>query len=265
MELYDQHVHSNFSFDSPTEMEAQFDRALELGLKGVTITEHFSVDPLDVSYGVLRYEEYRKRVTACQQKYAGKLEIGCGLEIGEPHLEKCRQVLDETLQHMDLDFVIGSVHNIGSVKLSLYKKDKTKDEFYTNYFKEIFQMVEKADFDIVGHMDLSKRYGFETFGNYDFKQYKDIITQILQVVIERGKGIEINTSGFRNKVGICYPSPQIVQLYHDLGGKYITLGSDAHTPDVLAYGFDRAVKILKDAGFTQYYHYRKHQPVPVQI
>lgn len=265
MELYDQHVHSNFSFDSQTEMESQFEQALKLGLKGVTITEHFSVDPLDVSYGVLRYAEYRERVTACQKKYAGRLSIGCGLEIGEPHLTKCRQVLDETLKQMELDFIIGSVHNIGSVKLSLYKRDKTKNEFYTNYFQEILQMVKTADFDIVGHMDLSKRYGFESFGNYDFEQYKEVITEILKTVIERNKGIEINTSGFRNKVGICYPSPQIVQLYHDLGGKHITLGSDAHTPDVLAYDFDRAVKILKDAGFTHYDHYLQHQPIPVAL
>ena len=81
MERYDQHVHSSYSFDSQERLEDECEAALQRGLRGITFTEHFSVDPLDVSYGVLRYDAYRQAVTDCQKKYRGRLQIGCGLEI----------------------------------------------------------------------------------------------------------------------------------------------------------------------------------------
>lgn len=265
MERYDQHVHSAYSFDSKERLEDECEAALQKGLQGITFTEHFSVDPLDVSYGVLRYDAYRQAVTDCQDKYRGRLHIGCGLEIGEPHLKKCEADLKQAVQSMQLDFIIGSIHNIGSVKLRTFQKGKTKDEIYTQYFQEILMMAETADIDVIGHLDLAKRYAFEVVGNYDFSEYRDRIAKILSVVIDRGLGIEINTSGWRNSVGVCYPSPEVIRLYHDLGGRYITISSDAHKNEDIASSWDRARQVLLEAGFDQYFYYEDRKPHAVSL
>lgn len=265
MKKYDQHVHSSFSFDSKELLENECHEAIRKDLQGLTITEHFSVDPLDVSYGVLQYDAYHQKVMECREQYGGKLQLGCGLEIGEPHLEKCREDLSKALQYMELDFIIGSVHNIGSVKLRNFQKGKSKQEIYEQYFNEILLMVQSADIDVIGHMDLAKRYAFEIVGNYDFHDYKDQIAEILECAIRRDIGIELNTSGWRNSVGISYPSLEVVKLYHDLGGRYITIGSDAHKNEDLASGLERALALLQQAGFRQYYHYWKRTPYPIDL
>ena len=179
MQGIDMHTHSRYSFDSFFEPEDQCEAALQVGLGGLCFTEHFSMDELDVSYDFLEYSQYRQAITNCQQKYKGRLWIGCGLEIGEPHLNKCCQQLDKARQNMDLDFVIGSVHNIGSVTLIDYlKAGRSKDEYYHDYFAEVLQMVQVADIDVVGHLDLAARYGFDEIGDYNFEQYKPVLTII---------------------------------------------------------------------------------------
>lgn len=265
MERYDQHVHSAYSFDSKEHLEDECEAALQKGLQGITFTEHFSVDPLDVSYGVLRYDAYRQAVMDCQRMYRGRLQIGCGLEIGEPHLKKCESDLKEAMDSMQLDFIIGSIHNIGSVKLREFQKGKTKDEIYAQYFHEVLTMAETADIDVIGHLDLAKRYAFDVVGNYDFLEYRDCIAAILSVVINRGLGIEINTSGWRNSVAICYPSPEVIHLYHDMGGRYITIGSDAHKCSDIANGWVRARNVLQEAGFKQYCYYQGRKPYFVPL
>lgn len=166
---------------------------------------------------------------------------------------------------MTLDFVFGSVHNIGSVKLRRFMESKTKDEAYAAYFREVLQMVQSTDIDVIGHLDLAKRYFFPRFGDYAFAEYRGIITEILQTAIARGIGIEINTSGYRNAVGVPYPSPDVLTLYRDLGGRRITIGSDAHSADVLAKDFDRACDMLRAAGFRTYNRYIAREPHPVAL
>lgn len=260
MKLYDQHVHSMFSFDGKEELVSTARKAREKGLAGITFTEHFDVDPLDVSFDYLPYDVYHRTIEKMREELGEGIFLGRGLEIGEPHLAAYRKDLAKALAPMQLDFIIGSVHNIGSVKLSKYLSGREKDAFYTAYFKEVTEMAKCADIDVVGHLDLAKRYGHPVFGTYDFGWHQGEIAELLQVVVDRGIGIEINTSGFRNSVGIPYPSLEVLKLYRSLGGKYITLGSDAHESKYLAADFQQAIALLKQAGFVAYYCYCSRMP-----
>ncbi len=223
------------------------------------------MDDLDVSYGYMDYARYSQEIDRCREKYGDKLWLGRGMEIGEPHLDKCRSLLDKAVEEMNLDFIIGSVHNIGSVKMRLFLQGKSNEELYHDYFAEILTMVQKADFDVVGHLDLAKRYAFKELGNYDFAAFRDILTEILTEVIRQGKGIEINTSGWRNAVDEPHPSLEVLQLYHELGGKYITIGSDAHDTKNMASYFTQAADLLKQAGFQEYHYYVQRMPVAVKL
>ena len=265
MEQYDMHVHSRFSFDGKDELPKECAAARERGIAGLCFTEHFSVDPADVSYGVRDVLASCQQVQRCRKIYGISLWIGFGLEIGEPQLAQYSNDLAAALRKVPLDYIIGSVHNICSRKLRLFMQEKTKAEVYATYFNEVLSMVQTARIDVVGHLDLMKRYAFSLFGNYSFADYENVLTQILQCVISRGIGIEINTSGWRNAVQEPYPSREVLQLYKRLGGIYITIGSDAHTAEHLATDFLRAQEILRQCGFTEIYYYEKHIPKAVSL
>ena len=259
MNRVDMHVHSRFSFDGKSDMLEECKVAMDKGLSGICFTDHFSVDPLDVSYGVLDYDAYRKEANACQTIYEGKLQIGCGLEISEPHLKKYVQDLQQALRGMRLDFIIGSVHNINSCKLRVFMVGKSKEEIYHAYFREVLKMVDMADIDVLGHLDLAKRYAFDVVGNYSFADYEDEISAILHCLVQRNIGLEINTSGWRNSVNESYPSVDVLKLYRSLGGKYITLASDAHRAEDVAAGFSYAVRTLRKIGFEEGCFYTARQ------
>lgn len=265
MEIFDQHNHSSFSFDSDTSVEEKCRGAIKLGLAGICLTEHFSVDELDVSFGYLDYGAYHRQVEECREKYGDMLWLGRGMEIGEPHLDKCRRELDRQVSGMELDLIIGSVHNIGSRKLRLFQQGKSRQELYRDYFKEMLAMVRTADFDVVGHLDLAKRYAFKELGSYAPDEFADLLKELLGEIITRQKGIELNTSGWRNDVGEPYPSLEVLKMYRQLGGRYITIGSDAHDAANIAGDFERAVQLLQAAGFTEYYRYEKRRPCLVRL
>ena len=99
-------------------------------------------------------------------------------------------------------------------------------------------------------MDLLNRYDLQ--GEYPFDKVKDIITDILKIVIKDVKGIEVNTSSYRYHLKDTTPSQDILKLYKELGGRIITIGSDSHQADQLGSYIEETKEMLKQLGY-QYY------------
>ncbi len=99
-------------------------------------------------------------------------------------------------------------------------------------------------------IDYVVRYGPTRNENYTYARYSDVIDEILRLLIERGKGIEINTGGFKYGLGHPNPCEEILARYRELGGEIITVGADAHAPEHVGFAFEKVPQILKDAGFT---------------
>ena len=110
-----------------------------------------------------------------------------------------------------------------------------------------------------------KRYAYDDFGNYNFSDYKDILSIILKKVIERNIGIEINTSGFRNSVKESYPSIEVLRLYKELGGEIITIGSDSHNTEDVSKGYLLAIDMLKNLKFENIFKFEKRNPIGIKI
>ncbi len=265
MEIIDYHVHSDNSFDGTANIYNICKSAIKKGISEICFTEHFSVDPTDVSYNVLDYNRYHKEIEECKEAFKNKLVIKEGLEIGEPYIPNLKDELNKQVKEMNLDFIIGSVHNINTLKLRTYIKGKNKKEIYEDYFKEIYKLAEDSDIDVVGHLDLMKRYAYDDFGNYNFNDYKDILSIILKKVIERNIGIEINTSGFRNSVKESYPSIEVLRLYKELGGEIITIGSDSHNTEDVFKGYLLAIDMLKNLKFENIFKFEKRNPIGIKI
>ena len=254
----DGHLHSFFSFDGKASMAEMAAGAFARDLSTITMTEHFSVCSFDPSYQVLEYENYSREISILQNQYQGKMEILKGMEIGEPHVQK--QDITTFLQDKRLDIIIGSLHNIGQLKLRQTMEGKERRQIYQDYFDALLLMVQEGDMDVIGHFDLMKRYAYTYIGGYEFLEFEEIIREILSVMVTRGIGLEINTSGWEQTVGECFPTMEIMCLYRQLGGEIITIGSDAHTPHRIGSGFDRVVQMLQAFQFSYYCSYKNRQP-----
>ena len=156
----------------------------------------------------------------------------------------------ELTEKYPFDFVIFSCHQVENKEYWRQEpqEGKTQLEYNRRYYQEILDVVKVyKDYSILGHLDVIKRYDKQ--GEIEFEKIQDLIEQIFEVVIADGKGIELNTSSRAYKLKSLMPSKEILKLYHDMGGKIITIGSDAHNADRIGDCVMESQKILKDIGF----------------
>ena len=114
---------------------------------------------------------------------------------------------------------------------------------------------------MLGHLDYVTRYGRNQAEEYSYAGFADIIDQILRYLIERGKGIELNTAGLKYGLPYAHPHIDILRRYRELGGEILTIGSDAHKPEHVAYDFYKVREILEMSGFRYYTEFVGRKPV----
>lgn len=260
--LWDTHMHCHFSGDSDTSPEDMIKTSIEKGLNGICFTDHLDYDYQEQP-GMfdLDVDSYYKEIISLQDKYKSVLPINFGIEMGlQPHVvEKNNKITKK----YPFDFVIGSSHVVHGIDpyYPNYYEGKTEDEAYLEYFESILENIATdADYDVYGHLDYVVRYGPHKNKYYSYKKYADIIDEILRQLIRHGKGIEINTAGF--KYGLNHPNPteEILHRYKELGGEIITIGADGHKPEHIAFDFDKVPDILKNAGFKYYTVFKERKP-----
>lgn len=264
----DYHCHTSFSSDSTSSLESMIEQAIKLGLTRLCITDHMDYDfPAQYELPfVFDPEEYFKTLTDAREKYKGQIQLLIGIECGlRPYLNHRYK---ELLAKYDFDFVIGSSHLVGDQ--DPYHKEYwdgiSEDDGIRNYFQTIIDnVVSGADFDVYGHLDYVVRYGPTKNENYPYEKFKDIIDELLTVIIKAGKGIEVNTAGYKYGLGHAHPQEDVIRRYLELGGKVITIGSDGHKPEHLAYDFDQAREMLLGLGVTHYTVFEKRKPIFVPL
>jgi len=159
--------------------------------------------------------------------------------------------------------VIGSVHlvNGSDPYFGELFRELGDEEGYRETWRQTVQNVRQiGDFDVLGHLDYVVRYGIEQEKEYSYRKFADEIDEILKILIERGKGLEVNTAGLKYGLPFAHPHPDILKRYRELGGEIITVGSDAHRPEHIAYEFAKIAEILQECGFRYYAEYRNRHP-----
>ena len=101
--------------------------------------------------------------------------------------------------------------------------------------------------------------------NYSILDYKDIIDEILMLLIQNGKGIECNTAGFKYGLGVPNPENYVLKRYHELGGEILTIGSDGHKPEHTAYAFDKVPALLESCGIRYYTVFHDRKPIMLPL
>jgi len=258
----DFHMHSSFSGDSDTPMEDMIRGSIARGLKSICFTEHHDPDfPVPDIVFTVDNPAYRSRLLELKEKYKDQIEILYGIEYGfQPHLA---EHFSNYIAEWPFDFIIGSSHSIYG--LDPYYPDTVEHiddrKLYRDYFESILYNLQNFDgFQVYGHMDYIVRYGSQRTKHYHVSDYMDLFDEIFRTAIHKGIGIELNTAGLKYGLGFAHPHPDILKRYRELGGEIITIGSDAHAPEHLAYSFDQASDILKSCGFSHYTIFRGRKP-----
>lgn len=264
----DNHVHTYFSTDSDTPMEDMLKNAIEKEFSSICFTDHMDYnfpsdgDTPEFLLDIVPYFEEMKRLS---EKYGDRIKIRRGIELGlkKDCLDKCISLTKE----YPFDFVIGSTHLVDNIDpyYDTFWNDTPEKSGILRYYETTLNNVNLgADFDVYGHIDYIIRYtpkmkqlksqglSDDTYINRLTSDSMDIIEQILKTLIYNGKGIEINTAGFKYGLGHPNPHEKILKLYCELGGEIITIGSDAHECKHLAYDFEKVPEILKKCGFRYY-------------
>lgn len=265
MILADFHVHSSHSEDSETPMEQQIEAGIKAGLRYMCFTEHMDRDfpgsDDDKKLFEVDTDSYYRNCMECREKYKDKIDIRFGIEYGcQSHL---RQHNEDYVNKYPFDFVIASQHLVDGTDVYYpeYFKGLAEHEAYLKYFEATLESICLFDgYDVFGHLDYIVRYGPNKNRDYHYEDYADVLDEILKQLIKRGRGIEINTAGFRKLSDEANPSREILKRYRDFGGEIITVGSDAHKSADVAGDFDRAEELLKDIGYEYYCIYKDRTP-----
>ena len=262
----DCHMHTRFSADSDAEVCSMLDAAVDKGLEAVCITDHIDYDfPATPDFPANSFQfdvdEYFATLTELKEKYKGKLDVRIGVEIGlQAHLGEAYKKLTESYP---FDFVIGSNHLVGGEDpyyRELFQRKKDTDA-YRQAFRESLENIEKVNsFDVLGHLDYIVRYGTHQAEAYSYQKFSDEIDAILKKIISMGKGIEMNMAGLKYGLGFPNPHPDVLRRYRELGGEIVTIGADAHSPQFVAYDFEKAESILSGCGFSYYAEFQGRKP-----
>ncbi|MBS7046501.1 MAG: histidinol-phosphatase HisJ family protein [Eubacterium sp.] len=266
----DFHTHSLFSSDSDAKPEENIKAAINLGLSSICFTEHNDFDfPPEDNKDVLfqlDFDNYISSIASIKELYSEQIPVYIGVEQG-----LCRSAADRINDYDKnhiLDFIIGSSHLVygNDPYYPKFWEGRNIDEVIYAYYESILDNLDTCNnFDIYGHIDYIIRYIPDKSYEYNYKNFSDIIDEVLKKIIYNGKGIEINTAGLRYGLNATNPSAEIVLRYRELGGEIITIGSDAHYSCDIGSGFDIAYDMLKSCNFKYYNIFRKRKPEFIQL
>ncbi len=266
MILTDFHLHTTLSTDGKSEMREMIDEASKKGLKILCFTEHMDYDNVfdeGTDAFVVDSDAYLARFRSLKA-YAEKknVEIRFGMELGlQTYLADYYHSL---AGRFPFDFLIGSSHIVRRMDCafpSYFEAFSSIEEAVMAYFDaEVANAMCHEDFDVYGHLDYVLRYVPDQSFRFCWTDFEDSLGRLLNTLIRKGKGIELNTGGFRSRLHTSNPAPEILRRYRELGGELVSIGSDAHSVADLASHFELAEEILKEAGFHRYVIYHNRKP-----
>ena len=276
MVLFDNHNHSQFSFDGQrTSVEDSARAAMSAGLGGLCFSDHCDhyVPPMKASFENLRPEyfdvrEQQAEITRVQNVLGDSLRILKGIEIGM--YAECREQIRNVLNSNSFDQVLASVHYIQQTDpyYGGYYEGKDWKEAYGGYLETIYkEMTWLGDFDIMGHYDYIVRYAPYPVTSIRYSDFSDIFDEMFRYLIHEGKALEINTKSYEGHRGrIVELDHNVLLRYRDMGGEIISLGSDSHEPSRVGAGFHHFAGLLRSLGFrwTAHYENRRLVQLPLQ-
>jgi len=276
--LSDNHTHSDHSHDAKFPMPEIYEGCRSHGIKIMAAADHY--DGMYTADGVYPHDHI---VASCKEadeisaRYTDGVVLR-GIELGEGHWDP--EQTKAALSAVDYDVIVGAVHAVKDCYLfdgkthlkrafSQLKYDELTarqiHDLLSAYYRDTLEMVKTVDMDICAHLTCVVGYFMSRHGIFvGVEQFKPIIRQILQVIIDKGIALEVNFSGYPGN-GITSPHQWIIELYREMGGYLICMATDAHSPARTGSGYEQGVQLLKNMGFRHTFYFKNRRPVPCTI
>lgn len=261
--LFDSHLHTDNSRDGHHSAMMLCEFAEKRGLSGIAITDHCEIQKY-------RQDQYDLRIRqsyfeACKAKavFGRRLIISAGVEVGQP-LEDPAQA-DALLAEFKFDFVLCSVHNLVrqlDFKLNNYTgySPEQISDVFKGYLGLVYKTVRWDKFDSLAHLTYPLRYivGMHKM-TVRLDDHYEMIDEILKLLAQNGRALELNTSGLWQSFGEPMPPFHIISRFREHGGERVTIGSDAHRAYDIGKGITDAMEYLHSAGFRYFAFYRNRE------
>lgn len=261
----DFHTHSIHSFDGNHSVKSLCECAADKKIRYLAITDHCEIDAEDFDFKAFCKKQYSDTNKA-KTLFKSKINIYNGIELGQAVYNK--SLAEMILKQYDYDFVLGSIHNLKNMEDFYFLDYNNYDvtELLNRYFDTVITLCEWGNFDSLAHLTYPLRY---ICGNYkikvDLADFCDKIDKILNLIISKDIALEVNTSGLGMEIRDFLPSREIIQRYKELGGKYITIGSDSHYCDKVGNFIDEGFDMIKECGFNFITVYEHRKPKLIEI
>lgn len=255
----DYHMHTPLCGHAVGKPEAYAAQAVRVGLQEIGFSDHAPLvtgpDP-KITMSFKELPVYYQMIEEVQAKFLGNLAIKMGLEAD--FIPGFEADTEEIINDYPYDYIIGSVHYIGEWGFDNPDDrsgwtEKDVNAVYREYYDLLRQSAKSKLFDIMGHVDLVKKFGHRATENMTGE-----IKETAKAFKAAGVAVEINTAGLRKPVGEMYPAPDALKIYCKAGIP-LTFGSDAHDPKDVGKDFDKALALAKSVGYKEYVIFKKRQ------
>lgn len=225
--MFDFHMHSVVSYDGHATGAQMLAAAEVAGLKEICFTDHLDYDPLHPDNNMtFLTQDYNQAYDTLEHP---EIRIRRGFEFGM--LPDNIETLQKDLKRRHFDFVIGSVHFVKGydIYLPAYWETVTVDEAELQSLQQTLDcVISHDDFDVLGHLTYVSKLGRNPSKRpVEYARYREIVDEILRLLAQKGKGLEVNTSGM-DRAGVFLPGEEYLRRFKELGGEIVTVGSDAH-------------------------------------
>ena len=260
----DYHIHTPLCRHAKGEPLEYAARALAVGLREIGFSDH---SPMRAEFDNWRMRfdqlaEYVEKVRRAQRDFPN-LVIRLGLEVD--YLPGGEDWVRELARMVPWDYFIGSVHYVSDSfavddpkELSKWK-ERDPFEIWEMYFDRLTMAAESRLFDIIGHPDLPKKFNI-----YPTKDCGPMFERFLDCASKTGVALDVNTAGLRKDCAEIYPNPRFLQLAAARRVP-ISFGSDAHDPSEVGMDFDRAVRLVREMGYTHYHRFQARNRLETKL
>lgn len=259
--LYETHSHTPLCKHAIGQPEEYAAVAAARGLRGILITCHNPMPDgfsAGVRMGVDQFDQYVDMVAQATDQWHGQVDVRLGLEAD--YFAGYEVWLERQLASADFHYVLGSVHpQLAEFRQRYWNDDPM--EVQRTYFRLLADAAETGLFDSLAHPDLVKNVTAE---DWEPSRIMDDICRALDRIAATGIAMELNTSGINKRISEMNPFPEMMV---EMRARRIPIvvGSDAHAPNRVADGWEAAIGLLQQSGYTHlsYFIDRQRRDVPL--
>ena len=255
----DYHMHTPLCRHATGEPADYAKHAVEIGLTEIGFSDHSPMLRDDFDNWRMRFnqlDEYVEKVRKVQKDFS-ELVIRLALEVD--YLPGGEDWIRELAARHPWDYFIGSVHYVSDSwaiddpqKISEWK-NRDSFEVWSIYFERLTKAAESKLFEIIGHVDLPKK-----FGHRPNRDCTSLYENFLNAAKKNNCAVELNTAGLRKNCREIYPSREILRLAFEKGVP-ITFGSDAHAPEEVGMNFTEAISFAHEVGYKECCQFTKRE------